>query len=145
MHELISMASTEQLASFAEELMEMLESNKEVYDIAESILHRKIYGDHFCQKSLDKALNLMANEDGTTGGHWNVEQTKSVANQNGYRLSKYNEYDWNYVMNMLYSDYYSLFGDDAQAYAKMAFKFLADPDAPDGKAYKYYHAMQKRS
>ena len=88
------------------------------------------------------ALNKMKNSDGSIGGHWNVEQTTSVAKQNGINFDSFNEYDLCYVMNMMYSDYYKYFGNDLNIYVKLTKGFLEDIDAPKGKALKYYLAMK---
>ena len=85
----------------------------------------------------------MINEDGSTGRHWSVEQTTSAARQSGVTFDKFNEYDWNYVMNMIYSDYYGAVPNDTNMYAKLSKKFLEDKDAKSGKAFCYYMAMKK--
>lgn len=84
----------------------------------------------------------MINEDGTTGPHWSIEQTNTVARQNGVQFSNFNEYDWNYVMNMIYSDYYGAVPNDMSTYVKLSKKFLDDKDAPEGKALHYYLTMR---
>lgn len=96
---------------------------------------------HFNEKTLKDATKSMQNEDGTIGAKWNVEQTSSIMKENGLKSDMYNEFDFNYVMNMLYSDFYQLLGNDAMNYYKMAKYFLEDKDAPKGKAYRYYIAM----
>ena len=40
-------------------------------------------------------------------------------------------------MNMIYSDYCEVLGDNVTSYVRMAHKFLNDKDAPDGKALRY--------
>ena len=84
----------------------------------------------------------MINEDGTHGPHWTVEQTTDAARNNGITFKEYNEYDWNYVMNMIYSDYFGAVNDDTNIYVRMSKKFLQDKDAKDGKALCYYLAMK---
>jgi len=83
----------------------------------------------------------LVNEDGTMGPHWTLEQTNAVARQNNIAFDKFNEYDWNYVMNMMYSDYYGAVSNDTTSYVRLAKKFLDDKDAKDGKAFKYYSLM----
>lgn len=63
----------------------------------------------------------------------------------GYGISfrDFNEYDWNYAMNMIYSDYCEVLGDNVTSYVRMAHKFLNDKDAPDGKALRYAMCMKK--
>lgn len=141
---LIKEATNDQLREFADDALGMLkETNPETYETLELHLYKEIYGCHFNPWMLECATKNMINEDGTTGPHWTVEQTNSVAKNIGVMYSNYNEYDWNYVMNMLYSDYYGLGNADATFYGKMAKKFLEDKDGPEGKALKYYLAMKK--
>ena len=105
-------------------------------------LYKKIYGCHFNEWMLAKATKDMINEDGTIGAHWTLEQTNNVAKQYGVTFNHYNEYDWNYVMNMIYSDYYKVIPNDIQSYIKFAKAFLDDKDAKD-KAFKYYYNVVK--
>lgn len=119
------------------------ETNKELYDTLEMYLYKEVYGCHFNKWLLEKATSEMVNEDGTKGIHWNIADTTSVAKSNGVSFDKFNEYDWCYVMNMMYSDYYGSVNNDTNTYVKMAIKFLNDKDAPSGKALKYYLAMMK--
>ena len=141
---LIKEATDEQIREFATDALSMLkETNPETYETLELHLYKEIYGCHFNSWMLECAVEKLENEDGTTGPHWTVEQTNQVVKSIGGSLYDYNEFDWNYVMNMLYSDYYGLGNADATFYGKMAKKFLEDKDAPEGKALKYYLAMKK--
>ena len=84
----------------------------------------------------------MMNEDGTVGHHWKVNETTMFARNHDVNFKRYNEYDFNYVMNMLYSDFYGAVLNETSTYIKMARKFLEDKDADDGKALKYYWSMK---
>ena len=140
---LISKASDAQIREFAIDALSMLkETHHDLYEELELHLYKEIYGKHFSDWLLEKAVKDMINEDGTYGPHWTVDQTKTVARNNGVMFKEYNEYDWNYVMNMLYSDYYGVIPDDSNSYAKFAKKFLQDKDAKEGKALCYYLAMK---
>lgn len=85
----------------------------------------------------------MINDDGTTAPKWSVSDTTSVAMSNNVEFEHFNQYDWCYVMNMMYSDYREVLGDSLSMYVKMSKKFLFDKDAPKGKALRYYLAMRK--
>ena len=140
---LLSKASNEQIRDFVNCALDMIkETHHDLYDELEMYLYKQIYGKHFSDWLLEKATSTMINEDGSHGPHWTVEQTTSVARNNGVTFKEYNEYDWNYVMNMIYSDYYGAVQDDPNTYAKLARKFLQDKDAKDGKAFVYYFAMK---
>lgn len=70
--------------------------------------HERMYGPHFTEECAMKVVAKMENEDGTTGQHWTINDTTTVANQYGISFNprKYNKYDWYVAMNMVYSDYY---------------------------------------
>ena len=91
---------------------------------------------HFTRKTAEYVVSMMKNKDGTTGEHRNYETTTQVMN------GDFNEADWYYVLNMIYSDYYKS-GRSDDTYIGLAMDFLSDPDAPEGKAKLYYKAMNK--
>lgn len=140
---LIKVATDEQLREFVDDALGMLkETNEDLYDELEMHLYKEIYGCHFSDWLLEKATKNMVNEDGTIGPHWSVEQTTQVAKQNGISFTNFNEYDWNYVMNMMYSDYYGAINNDLPSYIRVSKKFLEDKDSKEGKALRYYLAMK---
>ena len=142
---IIEEATLEQLKDFAYRAFDMLKRtvDEETYDEIEMIMYKDVYGCHFNKWLLEKATQDMVNEDGTKGGHWNLEQTTMVARSNGIEFKHFNEYDWNYVMNMVYSDYYGAVPNETASYVKIARRFLEDKDAEEGKALKYYLAMKR--
>ena len=134
----------EQLKKFVNHsLCELKLKDYEMYEELELELYTEVYGFHFNEWMLKCALENMHNEDETKGGHWTLEETNSVARQHGIEFIHCNQYDWNYVMNMIYSDYYGSVSNETSAYVKLAKKFLQDKDAPEGKALKYYLAMKE--
>nr|DAG70366.1 MAG TPA: hypothetical protein [Caudoviricetes sp.] len=95
-----------------------------------------------------KAWNTdMENDDGTTGGHWTVQQTTPLAANAGVVFAYITEDDWNVAMNMMYSDYCSVaakYGvNKPEFFADMAKAFLFDKDAkgPKEKLSAYYHKI----
>lgn len=84
----------------------------------------------------------MKNEDGTTGPHWNLEQTKKVMEQHKIDCDPYEFYA---AINMMYSDYCKVAKefnvDSAAYYAKLAKAFLEDKDAGKGKLKRYYECV----
>ena len=140
---LLKAATYEQLKEFVSGALSMIkETNHDLYEELEMHLYKEMYGCHFTDWLVEKATAGMINEDGTNGAHWTVEQTTSVAKQHGISFVHFNEYDWNYVMNMIYSDYYGAVSNDISSYVKVARKFLEDRDAKEGKAFHYYFTMK---
>ena len=141
---MIKDATDEQLREFVTDAISMIkETNYDLYEKLEMYLYKEIYGCHFNEWMLEKAVSSLINEDGSTGAHWTLEQTNNVAKQLGINFMDYNEYDWNYTMNMIYSDYYGAVANDTNVYAKMSRKFLEDKDAKEGKALHYYLDLSK--
>lgn len=137
-------ATDEQVRDFVSNALSMIkETNYDLYEDLEMYLYKELYGCHFNDWLLEKATKAMINEDGTIGPHWTIEQTNNVARQLGIEFSTFNEYDFNYVMNMIYSDYYGSVQNDTIVYGKMARKFLEDKDAIQGKALMYYLKLKK--
>lgn len=136
-------ATNDQLREFIDDALKMIkETNHCLYEDLEIYLYKEIYGCHFNEWMLEKALSKMINEDGSSGAHWNLTDSNNLAKQIGISFTNFNEYDWNYVLNMIYSDYYGSINNDVSTYAKLARKFIEDKDAPEGKALKYYLAMK---
>jgi len=100
-----------------------------------------VNGEHFDEGMAIWAVSQMKNEDGTMGAHWTETDTTSVASSEGISFDKFNRWDWYYVLNMIYSDYYNVIGSDTSTYVKMAKAFLMDGDTAEGKAFRYMIAM----
>lgn len=141
---LIPEASDQVLRDFMYDIFDDLkEKYHDMYEELEERLYVKMNGEHFNDWMLEKALSCMQNEDGTIGGHYKLEQTNSLAKSMGLTMDHFNEYDWNYAVNMIYSDYYGVISDDMMTYGKLAKRFLCDKDAIKGKAFHYYMSMKK--
>lgn len=93
---------------------------------------------HFTKETAEYAVSCFDNKDGSKGHHWTYEQTSSVLKSKDL---DYDEADWHYVLNMIYSDYYKS-GRPDDTYIELAIDFLDDPDAPEDKAKKYYLGMK---
>ena len=120
-------------------LMNELKMNDpDLYDKFYDKFYCSVYGDHFSEDLAIKAVKCMDNVDGSSGEHWTLEQTTNVAKQFSISFEFFNKYDWYYVLNMMYSDYYKLFGSNTDTYVKLAKAWLEDPDVEEGKAYRYY-------
>ena len=87
----------------------------------------------------------MKNADGSTGRHWNFEQTEQVRRQHGYDCDPAEFYA---AINMMYSDYYKIGKEfnlnSVDFYAAMAHAFLDDEDAGQDKLAKYYECIVEK-
>lgn len=92
---------------------------------------------HFTKETAEYVVSKLKNKDGTVGAHWPYETTEKVLYS---KKLDFDEADWFYVLNMIYSDYYKS-GRSDDTYIDLAIDFLSDEDAPSGKAKKYYWAM----
>lgn len=107
-------------------------------DEMQSMIRKKF---DFTPEKAEHWLLHMQNEDGTTGAHWTLEET------NQYKPDDVSEYCWECVMNMMYSDYYSVAiaynVNIPEFYADLARAFLFDKDAksPKDKVSAYYNCI----
>lgn len=89
-------------------------------------------------------MNGLKNEDGTTGPHWTIDQTRQVAKQKGLQ---YDDLTTWVAMNIMYSDYCGvakkLNVNNVDFYVCMAQAFLDDKDAAENKLYSYYKHIVK--
>ena len=129
------------IESYDKVLMRIEKAHKDIYRDIMNELYIDINGYHFNEEMLSNAVENMINDNGTKSPKWSIEETTNVANQYGIAFDTFNEYDWNYVMNMIYSDYVEVLNDNLMNYVNMSKKFLYDKDAPEGKALRYYLAM----
>lgn len=137
--ELLKIATNDQLKEFINDtILKFKNIDYDLYNSLEHDLYLKINGYHFNEQLLKEATSKLINEDGSTGAHWDVVQSTDIAKQYNVDLNNYNEYDWNYVLNMIYSDYYGAVPNDLTYYVKLANKFINDKDTVCGKVLKYY-------
>lgn len=87
----------------------------------------------------EEAVEDMLHDNGKTGERFSKDTTNSHAKRFGFHEDE--EADFYFVMNMMYSDYCLIVGEDENRYAEFAKKFIKDKDGPKGKAKKYYYAM----
>ena len=90
-------------------------------------------------------VKRMKNEDGTTGPHWTMEQTRQVMDQYNIQCD---EIEFFVAMNMMYSDYCKVAKkhncSTIEFYTGMAKAFLDDKDAYPEKLVRYYECIVKR-
>ena len=75
------------------------------------------------------------------GMKWSLDETTNVKNQFGY--DDIRPVDFWIVMNSAYNDYYDLFKDNVEYYAKYAHGFIKDEDAVEDKVYYYFTMIPK--
>jgi hypothetical protein len=143
---MIALITPEKMPGFIDIIDELL-TELETSDPSEywetiNDIHILINGPYFDEECAKYAVSEMVNDDGTTGEHWTLEETTAVAQQNGITFTKFTAYDWYFVLNMVYSDYYSVFGADTSTYIAVAKAWILDKDAPVGKAYKYWEMLK---
>lgn len=105
-------------------------------DITEKYVTLAITGKHLTRECLEKAINGMEFAGNTSA--WTITQTNEVAKSLGIMFTKFNEYDFNFMMNWYMSDMSEVWGMDAMKYGKYAhFMLSKDPDNkhPEERAY----------
>lgn len=99
----------------------------------------------FSMESAKEWTKNMKNEDGTSGPHWSVEQSKQIMAQRNLSL---NPTEFYAALNMIYSDFSPVakkhgLGGSLDFYVDMAKAFLNDKDAAPGKISNYYNYIVK--
>lgn len=122
------------MISFHERLSK---SNPDLADELEDDLYEAVNGPHFNAWTYKKAVDGLKGRDGKDGPHWGLDEIRSLMRSKGIKGDDWNDYDFAYAMNMVWSDYSDLLSGD-EAACKMALAFLSDPDGPKGKAYIYW-------
>lgn len=101
--------------------------------------------EQFSMEAAKEWTKNMKNEDGTSGPHWSVEQTKQIMAQRNISL---NPAEFYAALNMIYSDFSPVakkhgLGGSLDFYVDMAKAFLNDKDAAPGKLSNYYNSIVK--
>lgn len=118
----------------SEVICKMKEYHHDLYKHYEMCLYEIAYGKTISDEMRKEIVERI-------GEHWNLEQTETVRNKYGYTNILPNEF--NVVMNMAYSDYKEVFGDNVEMYAKFSKAFIMDDDAKEGKTLIYFQNIPK--
>jgi hypothetical protein len=92
---------------------------------------------------------MMENEDGTRGPHYDMQQIMSVAEKIGVRFDDFDEKEFCIAVNMMYSDYCKVAkkfvapDKELAFFAELAKAFLEDEDGPEAseKLALYFHCI----
>lgn len=82
------------------------------------------------------AVKKMKNKDGSEGPHWTYDQTTDVLHSKGF---DYDESEWHYVLNMIYSDHYCE-KFDTDTYVRLAKDVVSDVDVLPNSTKRTYIA-----
>ena len=101
--------------------------------------------DKLTKAMADEWMEGLKNEDGTSGPHWTMEQTKQVMAQKGVSMEPVEFYA---AINAIYSDFSKVFkkhgvGDKIDFYVDMAKAFAEDKDAQPDKLARYFQYVVK--
>jgi hypothetical protein len=121
----------QELSEILEELMYKLKNNDpKCYHKYKMKLYELAYG-----KVLNEDIAVEWVESMQPESKWTMEETTSVKNQ--YGLNDISDIDFYVVLNMMYSDYHKIIGENVDMYVKMAKAWLEDSDVAEGKLYNY--------
>lgn len=119
----------------------------EIYDKFYCAVYGKTLSREIAQEWVH-SMSVTDKSERETGEKWTVEDCEEVARKIGIEFKRFNKYEWYAVMNMCYSDYFATarhydHSDDPLFFARLAYDWLDDSDAPDEKAYLYYFEVVK--
>lgn len=129
---------------FSKSILPLKHKEPELFKEIINSLYVECYGEHFSEWLAKKAVSEMRNSDGSEGEHWSISQIEDLMRQQSFKNTTYNKWDFYYVMNMMYSDYYNVLGSDTSMYCKLSRAWIDDIDVPEGKAYRYYLNVVKK-
>jgi len=141
-----SVALMQELTTIMEDhFVELEAAHPKLYWEVMNDIHVLVNGTCFDEVSAKYAVSQMDNEDGTKGEHWTIVDTTNAAKSVGITFDTFNEWDWYYVLNMIYSDHFKTIGSNTSMYVSFARDWLMDKDAPKGKVFLYYAMILENS
>ena len=108
------------------------------------LMYEKKYGHHIYDREMynEGVDTLKWVEDKGKGAKWTYDEVIKLSNIN-FGAKKYNECDYAYVVNRLYSLYCNVFTEPSY-YLKMAKNYLEDPNYPGDPSERAYHCIAER-
>lgn len=122
----------------SEEMTNLMKTNPKMYYELEDRLYTSMYGHHFTASLYNQAVKELSK-----GEHWSFNEIADYAASKNMKYdSGFNEYDFAYTMNLLYSEYSGIINGN-ETFFNMAKSFLSEPDNVHGKAYRYYRCLEE--
>lgn len=75
------------------------------------------------------------------GEKWTIEEAKKEGIKAGVNFESISIYDWYLVLNMMYSDYYSVYTQydlELDFFIKLAISWFNDVDAKENKTFNFF-------
>lgn len=94
------------------------------------------FGEHLNEHLARKWVESMKSANGE-GEHFSKTDADNYAKQVGLTFDGYNDWDWYAILNMIWSDYSGILGNNVDSYVRMAKATIEDIDVKN-KAFKYY-------
>ena len=128
----------EKLADILEDLIEDVRHfDRSLYDKYTMCIYEMAYGNELDETLAREIVNKMQ----PYAQRWSIEETEKL--QRDYDLNDMRPEDFYVVMNQAFNDYRDIFGDDLSIYIKYTKAFINDPDAKEGKVFKYFTTISK--
>lgn len=133
MHELLCLTS---------DYIEKPENKEEFLEKVEAI-----FNPFLTHEEARNVVDEMVNEskEKPHGGMWTKENTLKAFRDFGFetQTEKYSENGVYFAMNMVYSDYYPMYGEEIKKYVQHAYYFLKDKDYKGHYAKEKWYALKK--
>ena len=113
------------------------ECDPDLYDCLELELYEILNGKHFTE---EKAKHWVMNME-PVGQKYTLEETTQAMQRLGFVCDKF---DFYIATNMMANNYHNITKDDQDFCYKLAYSFLKDEDAVDGKLFEYYKYIVKK-
>ena len=122
---------------FADVMHDLKQYDYDEYKEYKCELYEMAYGKVISEEMAEEWVKSMK----PVGLHWTMEDTTNAMRSLGYNL---NNIDFFVVANMMYNDYFDLVKDNEELALQLAYDWLKDTDAKDGKLYHYWKHVIKR-
>lgn len=140
MEEASKTASRETMTKWGDFLCKLMdhlkESHHEIYEEYYIEFYEMNYGEHLNEHLAKKWVDSMKSANGN-GEHFSKTDADNYAKQIGLTFNGYNDWDWYAILNMVWSDYSGVLGNNLDSYIRLAKATIEDIDVKN-KAFKYY-------
>lgn len=136
----------EKTIMFFEDMHEEIKQNNPEWLVKNTLrAHEVLEGPHLNEYYATMLIESMVNADGSKGASYSLLKSEEYMNNFANSVnSKFNKYDWWFILNMMKSDYSDTLGQKDEIYISLTRDYFNGPDEEEGKAwYQFKHKLKK--
>ena len=129
----------EELSDILDETINIIkEYNQDLYEKYKLCLYKMAYGNSFDEEMAEDIIRKMK----PYGMKFSIEDSRQI--QNDFGLDNINTIDFWIVINSAYNDYWDIFEDNVEMYARYVRDFIEDEDAKQDKVFTYFTTIPNK-